>query len=145
MDINSPIPFESIQDQLSKLNIIVGFDQGLPGGSDDYFYMVYHKEKDRFYWYLRSCGNNQDVYFYEVTNESEILELLQAKPVDRRTLHRLSTGETTFIPPSLRKIMLFELFGEDTEHLRFALTSFYPGGTGSKYPYREFHERYFAH
>ena len=151
---SNEIPFSPYKQLLSKLNIIVGFGRGFWSGVHGYFYLVYHKEKDRFYWYLRDIESDDNVHFYEVDENEPIFDLLKTTPIEKNfkefdaaldfsTLYRMSIGDTNELPENVKPASLVELFGEDTEQLRIALMYFYPGNHGSRYPHREFHQRFF--
>ncbi|MCK1999917.1 hypothetical protein MZM54_00790 [[Brevibacterium] frigoritolerans] len=151
---DNELSFSPYHKLLSKLNIIVGFGRGFWRGVDGYFYLVYHKENQRFYWYLRNNESDTDIYFYEVDEHSGILELLRTKSYEENfaefdvelnfgTLYLLSIGETNETSGEMSPVPLSTLFGEDTEQLRIALMYFYPGSYGSKYPHKEFLKRFF--
>lgn len=139
---------------LSKLNVIVGFGRGFWRGVDGYFYLVYHKENRKYYWYLRNNESDTEIYFYEVEEQSAILELLRTKSYVKNfeefdailnfgALYLLSIGETNEMTRELSPASLTSLFGEDSEQLRIALMYFYPGSYGSNYPHKEFLKRFF--
>lgn len=147
------IPFEPIKEKLSNLNIVSGFGRGFWAGVHGYFYVVYHKENDKFYWYLQNIESDEDVYFYELRDDAYILKLLQSKPIEKNfydydaaanygDLYPLSVGKKDKIPEYLKEVSLEELFREDTEELRVALMEFRPATQGTKYPHREFDIQY---
>lgn len=149
--------FSFYKDLLSKLNIIVGFGRGFWAGVKYYFYLVYHKETKKFYWYLRNYETDYGVYFYEIKKDAEIFNLLQTKSIrynwnefdeilDFNTLYVLSLGtypDIKEIQDNYKPTPLEEIFGEDTKQLRIALMCFNPASSGSKYPHKEFDKIYF--
>jgi len=146
--------FDPYRKLLSNLNVIVGFGRGFWGGVDDYFYLVFHQETKKFYWYLRDIDEDTEVYFYEVNERAKILQLLQTTSIDGNfqeynkvlnydLLFDLSIGKTDELPENMKKVTLTELFGEDTEQLRIALMYFQPAGESNGYPHDEFEERFF--
>lgn len=146
--------FEPYQELLSKLNIIVGFGRGFWSGTHGYFYLVFHKDTQKFYWYLRDIESDDKVFFYEIEENSEIFSLLNSKSIDGhfdefdsvldfKTLHPLSIGNTENMKDGFKMATLTELFGEDTKRLRMALMYFSPASQGSHYPHGEFHKQYF--
>lgn len=146
--------FAPYKEMLEKLQVIVGFGRGFWGGVSDYYYVVYHSETKRYYWYLRDIESDTSVYFYEIHRNAEILELLQTtsipgyydefdKALDFEVLWELAHGNAVEMKHNVKAVSLTELFGEDTEELRVALMHFFPGSYGSRYPHHEFHNRFF--
>ena len=146
--------FKPYKEMLEKLQVIVGFGRGFWRGDDSYYYLVYHTETKRYYWYLRDVESDDSVYFYKINKDAKILQLLQTLAIPSHfdefdealqpdVLWDLAHGNTEDMPHDFKSVSLAELFGEDTEELRVALMYFSPGDYGSKYPHHEFHNRFF--
>lgn len=146
--------FEPYKEKISTLNIIVGFGRGFWAGVHDYFYLVYHTKKNRFYWYLRNIESDSDIYFYELDENTNILNLLKTSAIEGNfdefddalnynVLYSLSVGDIKKTPQDMKSTSLNDLFGEDTEQLRIALMNYRPATLGSKYPHKEYHLNYF--
>lgn len=138
--------FLPIKEALSKLNIVVGFGRGFWAGVHGYSYLVYHRERDSFYWYLRDIESDQTVYFYEIPDDATILQLLKTKAIkDQFDAYdeALNFGNIKRITEEYKLTPLNDLFGEDTKQLRIALMQYQPGSYGSTYPHEEYHEKYF--
>lgn len=146
--------FSPYKEKLLKINIIVGFGRGFWAGVHGYSYLIYHKELDKFYWYLRDIESDKDVFFYEIEQKHQIFSMLKNMPIEQNfdvydhvidygVLYALSCGNISEIPKEYKAVDLKELFGEDTEQLRIALMEYRPA-TRDTYPHQEFHRKVFV-
>ena len=144
-------PFAPIREKLSSFQTIVGFGRGFWGGAEDYHYLIYHKETDRFYWYLRNIQTDTDVRFYEFDTSSPLLSYFKEYSTEQQFhtydtalrmhgLDAMAQGRDAKTPFREKPVSLSTLFGEDTHGLRIALMQFRPGG---KYPHRTFSKRFY--
>lgn len=101
--------FNHVRDVMSQVNIVVGFGQGFWSGVTSCYYLVYHPQKDQFFWYLRDVDKTDFVSFCRIRDDKKILQLLKTKGIEAH--YNEYDREVDFIKMynlSKRKVGIFE-------------------------------------